>query len=114
MIKNPIDRPKLRRKLVALAKRREMITYKDILGVLGFEFELYLVRSLTGRLDEITESETKAGRPSLAPLVVRQDTKIPGTQFFSKAGYQSADTMTLAELRDLHAIELEKIWRAWG
>ncbi|MEJ8571678.1 hypothetical protein [Microbaculum marinum] len=85
----------VRRILIDCAKERRTITY----GELG---------SLTGRqargpwktvLDEIGFEEKRSGRPDIAFLVVRKDTKIPGSIDFQRAVPPTAAQLATAKQR---------------
>lgn len=79
-----LDDKLIRDRLVAAAKRRELVYYADLAGLLGREMRgRNWAAPIYHALDRINDDEDKAGRPMLSAIVVAKDTKLPGPGFFA-------------------------------
>ncbi len=66
--------PLLRQRLIAEAKKGETVYYSDLMNGRAW------IGTLLGA---ISEYELRRGRPPLSAIVIRKDTKMPGTGFFT-------------------------------
>jgi hypothetical protein len=102
--------------LVAAAKRRESLSYSEILGLLGHRFTRPKMRALCKTLDVIDTAAAAGGEPELAVLVVRETDRLPGQGWWTGAsetrGYSGAWTgpQATALVRDLQ----DKAFRYWS
>ena len=64
--------------LIAAARRRQAMSYADVLDALGHAFSRPKMRALCRTLDAIDTAGQEAGEPELAVLVVRQADRLPG------------------------------------
>lgn len=72
------DVPQVRALLVASARRREALSYSDLLIRLGHRFTRPKMRALCRTLDAIDRTAVARGEPELAVLVVRESDGLPG------------------------------------
>ncbi len=72
----PID--ELEALLILKAKGGEAISYGEVFGWFGIPFQRFQVGQLSAALAEVDSRQRAQGRPSLAPLVVRQSDGLPG------------------------------------
>ena len=68
----------VRAHLVAAARRREALSYSELLDMLGHRFTRPRMRALCRTLDAIDVAGAAAGEPELAVLVVRESDRLPG------------------------------------
>lgn len=73
-----LDTAHLAALLRAAARTRDSVTYAQVLGALGHRFSRPRMRALCVLLADVDAAERGAGRPALAPLVVRQSDRLPG------------------------------------
>jgi hypothetical protein len=64
--------------LIAAARARESITYKDVFDAVGLPFARWRVGALCAALEEVDALQRGHGRPELAVLVVRGSDRLPG------------------------------------
>ncbi|WP_233992009.1 ribose-phosphate pyrophosphokinase [Porphyrobacter sp. AAP82] len=78
--------------LLEAARTGNMLTYKEVIERLGFDFNTNLVGQLGRVLDRIDEHCRANVEPLLAVLVVRQSDELPGQGWWvtraKAAGYQ--------------------------
>jgi hypothetical protein len=80
----PIDDEAIRRRLIAAARQRQTVSYKDLAKATGREMKGPNWAVHIGRiLGRISSEEAHAGRPLLSVIVVSQDTKRPGGGFYN-------------------------------
>lgn len=80
----PIDDEAIRARLIAAARRRETVYYKDLAKATGREMKGPNWAVHIGRiLGRVSSEEAHAGRPLLSVIVVSQDTKLPGGGFYN-------------------------------
>ena len=73
----------LRARLVAAARRGEILYYGDLAPALGLHLDNPQHRRRIGEiLGDISIHELKAGRPMLSSIVVQRDDGLPGVGFF--------------------------------
>jgi hypothetical protein len=72
------DIARVRALLVDAARRREALSYSELLGLLGHRFTRPKMRALCKTLDRIDEAGAAVGEPELAVLVVRESDGLPG------------------------------------
>lgn len=79
-----LDDKLIRDRLVAAAKRRDLVYYADLAELLGREMRgRNWAAPIYHALDRINDDEDNAGRPMLSAVVVAKDTKLPGPGFFA-------------------------------
>lgn len=79
-----LDDKLIRDRLVAAAKRRELVFYADLAELLGREMRgRNWAAPIYHALDRINDDEDKAGKPMLSAIDVAKDTKLPGPGFFA-------------------------------
>lgn len=91
------DAGRVRTILIAAARRREALSYSDLLFQLGHRFTRPKMRAVCRTLDAIDEAGRAAGEPNLAVLVVREADGLPGQGWWvggppHRAGYAGAWT----------------------
>ena len=64
--------------LIEAARRREAVSYAELLIALGHRFTRPKMRALCKTLDAIDDAGRAAGEPELAVLVVRESDGLPG------------------------------------
>ena len=76
-------------KLKEVAQQKQLITYKELAAVVGLDWnkDYGKCRQIFSILRDICTSEVEQGHPMLSAVVVRQDTRIPGSGFFALALY---------------------------
>ena len=80
----PIDDEAIRRRLIAAARDRQTVYYKDLAKATGREMKGPNWAVHIGRiLGRISSEEAKAGRPLLSVIVVSRDTNLPGGGFYN-------------------------------
>lgn len=74
-------------RLKETARRKQLITYKELAAVVGLDWnkDYGRCRQIFSILRAICTSEVKQGQPMLSAVVVRQDTRMPGSGFFALA-----------------------------
>lgn len=72
------DVARVRAILIAAARRRQALSYSDLLYELGHRFTRPKMRAVCRTLDAIDEAGRAAGEPDLAVLVVREADRLPG------------------------------------
>lgn len=86
------DVARVRTLLIEAARRREAVSYSELLGQLGHRFTRPKMRALCKTLDAIDTATEAQGEPALAVLVVRESDRLPGqgwwTAMVNSAGYQ--------------------------
>lgn len=99
-----------RDKLIEVARRKEMITYRDLAEYLGIP----TVGPWRGMLNEIYNEEMAAGRPDLTLLVVYSGSGYPA--FISLGGPAQSVKFDPANPahRQAWAAELSKIYQTWA
>ena len=73
--------------LKEVARRKNLITYKQLAGVVGLDWnkDYGRCRQIFPVLGAVSTSEVQQGHPMLSAIAVRQDTKTPGSGFFTLA-----------------------------
>jgi hypothetical protein len=107
---------RLRAALIALARARQTITYRD----LAARAEVpppHAIHRLTLALEALVRADHAAGRPLLAALAVSRTAEgIPGRGFFhllaALGRYQGPERGP--EAATAHARELQSAWDFWG
>jgi hypothetical protein len=80
----PIDDDAIRRRLIAAARQRARVYYKDLAEATGREMSGPHWAVHFGRiLGRISSDEAHEGRPLLSVIVVSRDTKLPGGGFYN-------------------------------
>ncbi len=74
-------------KLKEVAQQKQLITYKELASVVGLDWNKNYgkCRQIPSILRDICTSEVEQGHPMLAAVVVRKDTRMPGSGFFALA-----------------------------
>ena len=72
------DPPRVRALLSAAAREGRVMSYSEMLGLLGHRFTRPKMRALCSTLDTIDRAGASAGKPGLAVLVVRESDGLPG------------------------------------
>ena len=96
-------------KLKEMARQQQLITYKELAAVVGLDWnkDYGRCRQIFSILRAICTAEVEQGCPMLSAVVVRQDTGMPGSGFFTLARelgcYQSGtdSSFWLAEREEL-------------
>jgi hypothetical protein len=80
-------RQKVYDRLKEAARRRQLITYKELAAAVGLDWNKNYgkCRQIFSILRAICTAEVEQGRPMLSAVVVRQDTGMPGSGFFALA-----------------------------
>ncbi len=91
------DPGRVRALLIAAARRREAMSYSELLIALGHRFTRPKMRALCRTLDAIDQAGAAAGEPELAVLVVREADGLPGQGWWTggrplREGYEGAWT----------------------
>ena len=91
------DIERVRALLVAAARRREALSYSELLFQLGHRFTRPKMRAVCRTLDAIDTAARDAAEPALAVLVVRESDGLPGQGWWvegppRREGYQGAWT----------------------
>ena len=91
------DIARIRALLIAAARRREAMSYSELLILLGHRFTRPKMRALCRTLDAIDALGAEAGEPDLAVLVVREADGLPGQGWWTggrprREGYEGAWT----------------------
>ena len=78
--------------LIEAAKKRQVMSYSELLMELGHRFSRPKMRALCRTLDAIDELGRDAGEPELAALVVRESDRLPGQGWWvgkvNRLGYE--------------------------
>ena len=64
--------------LIATAKKRQAMSYAEVLDALGYRFSRPKMRTLCKTLGAVDRLGEAAGQPELAVLVVRESDQLPG------------------------------------
>lgn len=110
------DTDRVRTILIDAAKRREAVSYSQLLGELGHRFTRPKMRAVCKTLDAIDARGAEAGEPGLAVLVVRESDKLPGQGWWVGAeashSYRGSWTGPEAErfVRELQ----ERVFEYWA
>lgn len=101
-------------KLKDVAQQKQLITYKELAAVVGSDWnkDYGKCRQIFPILRDICTSEVEQGHPMLSAVVVRKDTKMPGSGFFALApclgrGQGGADYSFWIPERDA-------VWSLWS
>lgn len=90
------DVARVRALLIAAARRRQAMSYSELLIQLGHRFTRPKMRALCRTLDAIDAAGAAAGEPDLAALVVREADGLPGQGWWvgraAMCGYDGAWT----------------------
>src|SRR5262249_18209735 len=81
-------REAMRAELIALAKKRQTITYSELGLLIGVHHRSPAFMSILG---EVCEDEENAGRGMICALVVGKATGIPGGGFFAGSAARGRD-----------------------
>jgi hypothetical protein len=105
----------VRQRLIEVAGRGDVTTYKPVADLLGVPNGVRLdhCRELIQALDDISSHEHEHGRPLLSVVVIGQETNRPGNGFFTMArrnGVLAAGQDEDAFFRD----ELQRTHDYWG
>jgi len=100
--------------LKEVAQRKSLITYKELAGVVGLDWnkDYGKCRQIFSVLGAVSISEVQQGHPMLSAIAVRQDTRIPGPGFFTLARdlgrYQSGEDYSF------WVAERDAAWNLWS
>ncbi|WP_041685017.1 hypothetical protein [Erythrobacter litoralis] len=75
---NIADTARVRALLIAAAREERVVSYSEMLGLLGHRFTRPKMRALCATLDAIDETARAHCEPGLAVLVVRESDGLPG------------------------------------
>jgi hypothetical protein len=82
------DVARVRGLLIAAARRREAVSYSELLADLGFRFTRPKMRALCKTLDAIDTQARTTDEPDLAVLVVRESDRLPGQGWWTATAEQ--------------------------
>jgi hypothetical protein len=102
--------------LESCAKRRKLITYRELANALQI-LPPYSIHQVTEALERLMEEDAAADRPFLAALVISKARGgLPGPGFFDCAGRlgRFAGDPDGQEARAFHAAELISVFACWG
>ena len=96
------DTVRVRALLIAAARRREAMSYSELLITLGHRFTRPKMRAVCKTLDAIDAQGAASGEPELAVLVVRESDHLPGQGWWTggrplREGYEGPWTGPKAE-----------------
>ncbi len=99
--------------LMQVARAQNVRTYGDVAPLVGLDMSLDSDRARIGELlDEISSFEFQNGRPLLSAVVIRGDSNIPGSGFFTLAEhlglFDGGDSVVF------WAHELTRVHGQWG
>lgn len=97
--------------LIGMARQRATITYADLAATITTAHLHHRAPHFHRLLREMDADETRAGRPSLAALVVRKDSGIPGAGFFADLPVSDGQS---ADLEAYWRAEFEQVCAYWG
>ena len=74
-------------KLKDVARAKQLITYKELANVVGLDWnkDYGKCRQIFPILGAVSTSEVEQGHPMLSAVAGRQDTRMPGSGFFTLA-----------------------------
>jgi hypothetical protein len=101
-------------KLKETAGRKQLITYKELAAAAGLDWnkDYGQCRQIFPILKAICTAEVREGRSMLSVVVVRQDTRMPGSGFFAlarKLGRYDGGTDHY-----FWTAERDAVWDLWG
>jgi hypothetical protein len=86
------DQGAVRAILIEAARKRQAVSYAELLMELGHRFTRPKMRALCRTLDAIDEEGRDRGEPELAALVVRESDRLPGQGWWvgkvNRLGYE--------------------------
>ena len=100
--------------LKEVARRKDLITYKELAGVVGLDWnkDYGKCRQIFPVLGAVCTSEVQQGHPMLSAIAVRQDARMPGPGFFTLAHdlglYQGGDDYSF------WVAERDAVWGHWS
>jgi len=77
--------------LIHLAKQRKTVSYSALCGMITVAHIHHRAPYFHKLLDDLSTQDALDGMPSLAALVVRKDSGIPGQGYFSISASEGAD-----------------------
>ena len=101
-------------KLKEVARRKGLITYKELAGVVGLDWkrDYGKCRQIFSVLGAVSTSEVEQGHPMLSAIAVRQHTRTPGPGFFTLARdlgrYRSGNN------HSFWVAERDAVWSLWS
>jgi hypothetical protein len=98
-----VEPSELRRLLIDVAKRGELITYGAVAAAFNERWHQGFGSSLKKALNMLGYENKAAGEPLLMALVVNKDTRQPGSGFYEEIGEPGADFLRRTELLELEA-----------
>ena len=105
---------KIRRKLIEVAKKENVISYGDLAGFAEMPFDVDSERNrLYAILDEINRGEDAQGRPMLSVVVVHKDDGKPGAGFFKLAKHIGLQKKSVSN-DDFYTSEMIKVFNYWS
>jgi hypothetical protein len=104
-------REQARSALVASARSRSTITYSGLCDAIEVARFRPYSWALVALIDEVCREADAASGATLASLVVRRDTGMPGEGYFVWAVRQGADA---GDREEFWRGQAERVWRAYG
>jgi hypothetical protein len=101
----------MREILIGLAKLGQTICYSDLAALLRTAHVHHRSPVFHRILDEMCREDAAAGHVTLATLVVRKDSGIPGMGYFTIAASEGAD---VADIEAYWQTEFERVCEYWG
>lgn len=97
--------------LIGLARARQTIAYSDLAGLLTSAYVHHRAPDFHRLITDMSQDDERAGRASLAALVVRKDSGVPGAGFFA---HTPVDGATMAEMEAYWRAEFERTCDFWS
>lgn len=85
------DVVRVRSLLLEAARERRVLSYSELLGMLGHRFTRPRMRAVCRTLDAIDRKGAGAGEPELAVLVVRESDRLPGQGWWTGRDAQALE-----------------------
>lgn len=101
-------------KLKEVARRKELVTYRELADVVGLDWnkDYGRCRQIFPVLGAVSTSEVQQRRPMLSAIAVRQDIRMPGSGFFTLARdlgrYLGGDDYSF------WVVERDAVWNFWS
>jgi len=101
-------------KLKDVARARQLIPYKELANVVGLDWnkDYGKCRQIFSVLGAVSTSEVEQGHPMLSAVAVRQDTRMPGSGFFTLA--QDLGRFQAGNDHAFWIRERDKVWTFWS
>lgn len=101
----------MRQILIGMAKLRQTVCYSDLAAMLQSAYIHHRSPEFPRLITDMSREDELSGHASLAPLVVRKDSGIPGMGFFINTAVETGD---LSDMEAFWRKEFERTCEYWS